>query len=277
MSANNKGWLASVLGRAGSTPSAIPPPSGRSVTPRTAARAVTSSGAGTVPPPPLGPVETPASPHSGRDAEFPRLVLAVDATASRAAAFGAAIRVTDRLFTVLPGELEVALAVHGGSRVHTFTRFTRDVGVLRDIAAGVTCQSGSTKLLDILDDVLAEKRVRVVLYIGDVFEELMPDLTRRAEALLLNATRVIVLHDNPRGYNDASAFNTVAAMTGGAVLPFDASAFDELAAMLEAVSVLAVGGPELLAEKQTAMPAAPLLLERLADSPQLLIGGSAKR
>ena len=72
-------------------------------------------------------------------------------------------------------------------------------------------------------------------------------------------------------------FGTIAAITEGAVLPFCASALDELAAMLEAVSVLAVGGTELLAEKQTTMPAAPLLLERLEDAKQLLIGRSVKR
>jgi hypothetical protein len=38
-----------------------------------------------------------------------------------------------------------------------------------------------------------------------------------------------------------------------------------------------VGGTELLAEKQATMPAAPLLLERIEHSRQLLIGGSTKR
>ena len=34
---------------------------------------------------------------------------------------------------------DVALAVHGGSRVHTFTAFTCDANTLRDQAAGVAC------------------------------------------------------------------------------------------------------------------------------------------
>ena len=51
----------------------------------------------------------------------PRLVFAVDATASREPAWAAARQVTDALVKALPGALDVALAVHGGSRVHTFT------------------------------------------------------------------------------------------------------------------------------------------------------------
>ncbi len=45
----------------------------------------------------------------------PRLVFAVDATASREPAWAAARQVTDVLVKALPGELDVAVAVHGGS------------------------------------------------------------------------------------------------------------------------------------------------------------------
>jgi len=61
-----------------------------------------------------------------------RLVFAVDGTASRSAAWDTARKVTDTLFQALPGQLDVALAVHGGSRVHTFTDFVSDPNVLRD-------------------------------------------------------------------------------------------------------------------------------------------------
>ena len=56
------------------------------------------------------------------------------------------------------------------------------------------------------------------------------------------------------------------------MLPFDADAIDELAELLQAIAVLAVGGTELVEEKQATMPAAPVLLERLAESKQLLLG-----
>lgn len=47
----------------------------------------------------------------------PRLVFAVDATASREPAWEAARATTDALFAAAPGELDVALAAHGGSRI----------------------------------------------------------------------------------------------------------------------------------------------------------------
>jgi hypothetical protein len=176
------------------------------------------------------------------------------------------------LFTALPGELEVNLAVHGGSRLHTYTRFMPDAELLRPIAARIRCQAGYTKLCDIFERVLKSERVRVVIYVGDVFEERRSTAIRLAKALLLNETRVIILHDSIGDEDDGAVFHEIAAITGGAVLPFDASALDDLGQMLQAVSVLAVGGTELLETKQDTMPAAPLLLERLADSKQLLIG-----
>jgi hypothetical protein len=100
------------------------------------------------------------------------LVFAVDATASREKAWDASKRVTDALLTALPGELDVALAVFGGSKVHTFSPFftSSDAGKLRDMAADVRRIAGSTRLLDILGRV-AKLDVAVVIYIGDCYEE----------------------------------------------------------------------------------------------------------
>ena len=88
---------------------------------------------------------------------------------------------------------------------------------------------------------------------------------------------MIILHDRAKltagqARTADAVFERMAAMTGGAVLPFDASALDELRAMLEAVSVLAVGGTDMVEARQADLPAAPLLLERIAESKQLLIG-----
>src|SRR6516162_7400182 len=89
--------------------------------------------------------------------ERARLVFAVDATASRSAAWEAAKQLTDILFEAIPGKLDVALAVHGGGRVHTFTAFTDDAGRLRDMAMGIRCRSGDTRLIDILARAVRQK------------------------------------------------------------------------------------------------------------------------
>src|SRR6516162_4678526 len=101
----------------------------------------------------------------------PRLIFGFDATASREPAWAAARAVTDALVKALPGELDVALAVHGGSMLHTFTEFTANPNTLRDRAAGISCIAGFTRLLPILSRALSNSGVRVVVYIGDVFEE----------------------------------------------------------------------------------------------------------
>jgi hypothetical protein len=198
----------------------------------------------------------------------PRLTFAVDATASRERCWEQSKRVTDALFDAVPGELDVNLAVHGGSAVHTWTRFSSDAKAFRDQAASVVCQAGQTQLLPILDRVLHEDRVRVVVYVGDVFEEDSGRAEALARDLRLRGTHVILLHDASDGAACPPAFHTIADLTQGAVIPFDPSAVDRLRDLLGAVAALAAGGRALLERlaTQKTLPAskgAALLLEHL--------------
>jgi hypothetical protein len=195
----------------------------------------------------------------------PRLVFAVDATASREPAWAAARQVTDALVKALPGELDVALAVHGGSRVHTFTGFTSSGATLRDRAAGVDCAAGLTRLLPILSTSLKRPAVRVVVYIGDVFEESVPVGRQLADSMGAQGMKLIVLHDtaDPGARRDAEVFWDLAKRTGGCVLPFDANAPNRLRDILSAVAVYAVGGEKLLRERRHALPGAVALLDHL--------------
>jgi hypothetical protein len=194
-----------------------------------------------------------------------KLVFAFDATASREAAWATSTSLTDTLLGALPGQLDVALAVHGGSKVHTFTRFESDANKLRDRAAGVRCRAGGTRLLEILARVLEYGDVSTVLYIGDVFEESKRAARKLATQLAECNVRLIILHDSPRSSYcaDAKIFAEMTAITGGCVLPFDASALPRMQDLLSAVAVLAVGGTQMLAAKQETMPAARLLLQHL--------------
>jgi hypothetical protein len=195
----------------------------------------------------------------------PRLVFAVDATASREPAWALARQVTDALVKALPGELDVTLAVHGGSRVHTFTPFTNQARTLRDRAAGIVCEAGLTRLLPILSASLRQPAVRVVIYIGDVFEESMVQGRRLADAMGVQGIKLIVLHDtaDAAARRDAEMFWDLAKRTGGCVLAFDASAPARLRDLLSAVAVYAVGGEKLLRERRHELPGAVVLLEHL--------------
>lgn len=212
------------------------------------------------------PASIHAEPPAERDTpKRPRLIFAVDATASREPAWAAARQVTDALVKALPGELDVALAVHGGSRVHTFTAFTSNAAALRDQAAGVSCAAGFTRLLPILAASLKQPAVRVVVYIGDVFEENLLRGRRLADSMGAQGTKLIVLHDtsDPGARREAETFWDLAKRTGGCVLPFDASAPGRLRDLLSAVAVYAVGGEKLLRERRRELPGAVALLEHL--------------
>ncbi len=215
----------------------------------------------------LLPHDSPAATEGGVSAWTgrPRLVFGFDATASREPAWAAARQVTDALVRALPGELDVALAVHGGSRLHTFTGFTADPNALRDRAAAISCMAGHTRLLPILSRSLAAPGVRVVTYIGDVFEESPAQGRRLADDMGRRGIKLIVLHDvadwNAR--RDGEIFLDLARRTGGCVLPFDANAPGRLRELLAAVAVYAVGGEALLEERRGEMPGAVVLLRHL--------------
>jgi von Willebrand factor type A domain len=195
-----------------------------------------------------------------------RLVFAVDATASRSAAWETAKGLTDTLIGALPGQLEVSLAVHGGDRVHTFTEFSTSARKLRKVAAAVRCKVGATRLLEILARVLGSEGVRVVVYIGDTFEECETEARVTADMLGARGIRIIILHDTSgRHYSGGDVFADMARRTGGAVIPFDPSAVRRLRELLAAVAVLAVGGPSLLAKRADTMAAAGPLLRQISS------------
>jgi hypothetical protein len=209
-----------------------------------------------------GPSVPATAPHR------PRLVFGFDATVSREPAWAAARDVTDALVRALPGELDVALAVHGGSRLHTFTEFTANPATLRDRAASIRCMSGRTQMLSILARAIAAPGVRVVTYIGDVFEESPVRGRKLADAMGQRGIKLFVLHDvadwNAR--RDGELFLDLARRTGGCVLPFDANAPDRLRELLAAVAVYAVGGEALLEQQRRGSPGAALLLSHLRQT-----------
>jgi hypothetical protein len=159
----------------------------------------------------------------------------------------------------------VALAVHGGSALHTFSEFTADANTLRDRAAGIACRAGRTRLLPILARALAAPGVRVVTYIGDVFEESPHRGRALADAMGQRGIRLFVLHDvaDWTARRDAELFLDLARRTGGCLLPFDAQAPARLRELLAAVAVYAVGGTALLQRKRAEMPGAVVLLRHL--------------
>jgi len=236
------------------------PPELPAVSPPRVSRATVETNAGVWVPP------DPAMPRFR-----PRVVFCIDRTASRQDSFEPAKRLMDALLGALPGELELKLASFGGEEV-TFSPWTIDPARVRKVAAGLRCKAGYTQLLKVLRSVLEIDAVRCVVHVGDMFEEDAHAATDMAAEMAERGIRVIVLHDTSlRGMNfsaeahdDARAvFQMLAQRTGGVLLPFDITALEELAKLMEALAVLAVGGTEMLKEQEPVMPAARELLRLL--------------
>ena len=194
----------------------------------------------------------------------PRLLFAIDATASREAAWTAAREVTDSLFSAVPGELDVALAVHSGGRMSLFTQFYSRADALRDDAAAVRCKAGYTRLLEILEHARGFVGIKVVVYVGDNFEENEENGMAMAVALRTRGTRLVVLHDassaKPGAYE---FFSRMTSVTGGCVLPFDITSRERLKDILASLATLAVGGYSELSKRSLTSAGAKLLLSHM--------------
>lgn len=195
----------------------------------------------------------------------PRLVFGVDATASRQPAWEQAKVATDGLFTALPGELDVALAVHGGSHLHTFTAFTSNVQTFRDQAAQVECRAGQTVLCKLMERTLDHAGVKVMIYVGDAFEESADEAYQLADSFKARGIKAVMMFDSNCGTDDAKqVFTEIAKRTGGACLDLhlDGPAKD-VRDVLEAVAVLATGGTKMLRKRAAQLPGAAKLLASL--------------
>jgi hypothetical protein len=220
--------------------------------------------------PPLPPRRRLMPGAGAEKAGLKRLLFGFDATWSRAESWSRATELTDTLLAALPDRLAVALAVHGGGRLHTLTRYTTSPARLRDRAADVYCEAGGTRLLAILAHTAAVQ-ADLVLYIGDSFEESASEAGELADRLHKCGTRVIILQEGSCDYT-RSVFAEIADRTGGAVLPFDVSSLDRVGKeLLELIALLAVDGVEAVEARQDTSQAARILLNNL-DSKRLLIG-----
>jgi hypothetical protein len=203
--------------------------------------------------------------------ERERLLFAFDATASRSDAWEASKPLTDTLFEALPGQLDVALAVHSGGRVRCFTKYFTNAGAgkLRDQAARIRCEGGETRMLDLLDRVTWETpKAKTVLYIGDCFEECDRKARHIADKLKAQNTRIIILQE---GHDPVASdvFESIAGRSGGCVLPFSLASIERVRELLGAVVVLTVAGPEGLKAARDTVPGALMLLAGIESAARL--------
>lgn len=194
-----------------------------------------------------GTVSKPFAPISP-SVRTPRVVFAMDATASREPTWSRAQRVQAEMFEAMSGRGEVQLASFGGSGFQA-SKWAADSKALLDDMLAVRCVAGMTQVGAVLRHVAAENkvaRVSAAVFVGDTLEEGEGDLVAQARRLGTLGIPLFVFHEV--GNADAEpALRRIAEASGGAYARFvDGDAQGDLQPLLGAVAAYAEGGRKAL-------------------------------
>jgi hypothetical protein len=196
-------------------------------------------------------------PHRGR------VILCVDATASRQPAWDAASHLQAQMFETIAtvGMLEVQLVYYRGYGECVASGWKSDAHSLAGVMTGVTCASGHTQIAKVLRHAAREhahEPINALIIVSDACEEDPAELY--AAARELNGARIFLFQEGS-DERVAEIYAEIARITGGAHCKFDAAAAQRLADLLKAVAAFATGGIRALADQQTT--AARLLLTQI--------------
>jgi len=197
----------------------------------------------------------------------PRLLFAIDATASRQPTWDQARRVQQEMFSAAGAiaTLAVQLAYYRGFRQFSASPWLTDSAQLARLMAGVQCEGGHTQIARLLRHALAEQRkqpLRALVFIGDAMEEnpdTLCDLAGQCGLLQLP----LFLFQEGREPTVERTFRSMAKLSGGAFARFDSHSAGTLAALLGAVARYAAGGRAAL--EDSTRDSDRLLLQQLKD------------
>jgi hypothetical protein len=179
-----------------------------------------------------------------------RLIFAMDATASREAAWDHASRLQADMFTEAAalGGLDIQLCYYRGYGEFEASPWLSNSQDLLRRMTGVSCQGGYTQIEKVLRHAVAEtrrKKIDALVFVGDCLEENIDELCRIAGELALLGVPLFIFHE---GYDPVAAmgFKQLAELTHGAYCPFDSTSAQQLKELLGAVAVYAAGGRKAL-------------------------------
>lgn len=194
-----------------------------------------------------------------------RLIVAMDATASREPSWRTARQVMDAMFREVPEGLSVQLCWYGGGSFHRST-WTSDAKALLDVVASVRCQAGNTQIDRVLrhaaDEAARGGKVAGLVLVGDAFEEALAAAQAASKSLRLLGCPVFAFQEG-EDYRATEAFKAIATITGGVHLPFDSEAPDKLRELLAGIAAYASGGMKALEAATKRLPGAQLLLTHM--------------
>jgi hypothetical protein len=191
-----------------------------------------------------------------------RLILCIDATASRQETWDLAAKLTaDMIGTVASiGGLDTQLTYYQGTDKYVASRWFPDARPLVEIMSRVTVRAGPTQIAKALAHARREnirQKVAAMVLISDACEERDRDLYAEA-----GECRVpVFLFQEGDDEAVARIYRGIAFRTKGAVAQFDAGAAARLKDLLGAVAAYAAGGVKALANQKS--EAAKLLLTQV--------------
>jgi hypothetical protein len=197
----------------------------------------------------------------------PRLLFAVDATASRQPTWDHACHLQQEMF-LASGKvptLAVQLCYYRGFGEFRASRWLTDSAALAHLMGQVRCEGGHTQIARLLRHALEEHgkaAVRALVFIGDAVEENPDSLCDLAGQCGIRQLPLFLFQEgNDRPVQQT--FRTMAKLSGGAYARFDSSSAATLAELLGAVASYAAGGRAAL-EKRNG-DSARLLLQQLKN------------
>ena len=181
-----------------------------------------------------------------------RLMVAIDATASRQPTWDHACQIQSEMFeaTAALGGLDIQLVYFRGYGECKAGPWLASGAELARRMSGVACLAGHTQWCRVLGHAANETRkskVNALVCIGDSFEEEIDRLGDLAGELGMLGVPVFCFHEG----GDAQArfaFQQVAKLTRGAYCPFDSGSARQLRDLLSAVAVYAAGGLAALSD-----------------------------
>ena len=192
----------------------------------------------------LAAAQAAPSPAKGRAAAT-RILFALDATASREPTWDLATDLHAELFAAAAGAgVAVQLAYYRGYREFHASPWSMSAPALLAQMTGVGCRGGLTQIARVLDHALAEaqrQRIHALVFVGDACEEPPDEVAHAAGRLAVLRVPCFVFQEGPDGAA-ARAFRDIAAITGGAHVPFAPGSADQLRALFGAVAVYAAQG-----------------------------------
>jgi len=195
----------------------------------------------------------------------PRLLFAIDATASRQPTWDTASHLQQEMFraTGKVASLAVQLCYFRGFHQFSASDWLTDSEDLSRKMSAVRCEGGHTQIARLLKHAQKQHRempIRAVIFIGDAIEESADGLCNLAGQCGLLKLPLFMFQEG-RNRKVTNTFKDMARLSGGAFEHFDQHSARKLAELLAAVASFAAGGRQALENSPSEM--AKALLKQL--------------